>query len=929
MISPHANDRAGGAVAVAVHDRNGAGFECGRAPLPPKPLLVAAAAAAVAAAVIVGSVAGTTAMRVTGRSPRTLARHGLLTLPAGAQGPVSAALGRDNPVFRIVADSAHNPAQRLSARFRPAGVTVTAGGSHLRIALRAVGRGEALRPVGQAAPSHDAADNRIDYGLGSSVKEWWTNGPLGLEQGFDVARRPLGVGALTLSLAISGPVALEHGALSLAGGLRYTGLRAQDAGGRALPARFELRNGRVLIIVDDRGARYPVHVDPFVQSWTLTPDDYGTGGGSAFGYSVAISGTTIAVGAPDESDVYHYEGAVYAFVRTSAGAWESAAKMTATTSHREDDELGYSVAVSGRTIVAGAPNATAADGYGAVYLFNVPSSGWPATKSPSAELTASDQTPLAELGASVAIDGTTVVAGAPGHAIGSAAPGAVYVFDEPDAGWHGHLSQSSELTAGDGSGGDQLGTSVGISETTTNGRSGGLAVVAGAPGHTVGSNSDQGAVYVWGERLTYPFGWDGGSELTVSNGAAGDQLGSSVAISGNTVVAGAPNATALVSCGRFCARLENGIAFVFVKPTDGGWGSHETALLEMSDGHVNDAFGRSVAIEGDTIVVGAAQTNGAIGGRTYVFVEPAGGWSSADQTSELTSGGPGYSVAIDGDTIVGGAEDPDGFSSDGEGSAVLFSREDPTIAISSPGHATYGQNQAVPAAYTCTAPSGATITGCAGSVANGAPIDTSAPGPYQFTVTAVDSDGASASHTVSYTVLGPQVTSVDHLAGPSAGGNTITIEGTGFAAGDTVDVGSVPSPTVTYESIHELKAVVPAGEPGVVDVTVTSSDGTDTGPTTPADQYTFDPVPTLTGVDPATGPTAGGNTVTITGTGFVAGAIVDFGSIAATSVTVASSSELEATAPAEAAGRINIRVHTPGGASASSDADRYSFTDGT
>jgi hypothetical protein len=170
---------------------------------------------------------------------------------------------------------------------------------------------------------------------------------------------------------------------------------------------------------------------------------------------------------------------------------------------------------------------------------------------------------------------------------------------------------------------------------------------------------------------------------------------------------------------------------------------------------------------------------------------------------------------------------------------------------------------------------------------------------------------------------------VSPAAGPINGGNTVKITGSDFAQGATVDFGSAASPTVTYVSAKQLKAVVPAGSAGVVDVTVTSPDGSATSPISSADEYTYDPVPTVTGVSPDNGSTSGGNTVTVTGTGFVPGSIVLFGSVAASSVTYESSTELLVVAPSAAAGRVNVFVRTPGGKSAASSADRYTFVSGS
>ncbi|HEX3317646.1 MAG TPA: hypothetical protein VHR88_06490, partial [Solirubrobacteraceae bacterium] len=195
------------------------------------------------------------------------AARGTATLPAAARGPVSAAVGRQAPAYRVNGLHARNPAQRLRATFSPAGATIAAGHAGERVRLSGFGRATALQDVAPVTPRVTA--NRVDYAH-AGVREWWTNGPLGLEQGFDVRSRPgNGRGPLTLSLGLAGDLrARQAGAgVALEGkgqALRYGGLSATDARGRALRARLAVDAGRVQIEVDDRDAAYPIRVDPFV-----------------------------------------------------------------------------------------------------------------------------------------------------------------------------------------------------------------------------------------------------------------------------------------------------------------------------------------------------------------------------------------------------------------------------------------------------------------------------------------------------------------------------------------------------------------------------------------------------------------------------------------------------------------------------------------
>ncbi len=137
----------------------------------------------------------------------------------------------------------------------------------------------------------------------------------------------------------------------------YDDLAASDARGRALPAWFSVRAGRAWVEVDDRGATYPVRVDPAVQQASVLISSNGTFGGG-FGYSVGVSGNTVVVGADNQTvGANTDQGAVYVFVQPAAG-W---AQLTAQNAELTASDgkfgaaLGWSVAISGGTVVAGAP----------------------------------------------------------------------------------------------------------------------------------------------------------------------------------------------------------------------------------------------------------------------------------------------------------------------------------------------------------------------------------------------------------------------------------------------------------------------------------------------------------------------------------------------------------------------------------------------
>ena len=614
-----------------------------------------------------GSLHGTASTAKPAPTLEGLASHAaagasLAALPEGAGAPVSSALGREDSSYRITSSrgrfTADNAANALRARFDRLGVHVTTRKQSLTLALTGLGYGSHLGPVGSAAP--EATSNRVAYRL-PDLSEWFVNGPLGLEQGFSLRHRPVGAGTgpLTFALSVTGSLArqarlVNSGTGVQFGALVYRDLVVTDAAGKRLSARFDRSEGRLLIHVADKSARYPLRVDPTVQAAKLTASIGAAG--DWLGYSVAVSGDTIAVGAPSAESG---DGAVYVFTKTGAG-WTDAnetAELTATDGNTGDG-LGSSVAIDGTTIVAGAPYA-GDEVSGAVYVFDEPG-GW-ASGPETAELTASDDGD--GLGTSVGIDGGTIVAGAPEANNGV---GAVYLYAEPGGGWTDAM-ETAQLTADDGTAGDALGSSVAISGGT---------VAAGAP-FAGESSSSVGAVYVF----TQPAGdWTTATqdvELTASGGAGnGDGIGWSVAVDGDTVAAGAPYADVN-------GNAVQGAAYVFEKP-GGGWAdaNNETVELSAADGASSDALGWSVSVSGSSVAAGApyATVDGNTEqGTVYLFTESGGDWTAAAQSGEWnasdgTAGDTfGSSVALGGGTVVAGAPTATVDGTPGQGAAYVAS----------------------------------------------------------------------------------------------------------------------------------------------------------------------------------------------------------------------------------------------------------------
>ncbi len=268
-------------------------------------------------------------------------------------------------------------------------------------------------------------------------------------------------------------------------------------------------------------------------------------------------------------------------------------------------------------------------------------------------------------------------------------------------------------------------------------------------------------------------------------------------------------------------------------------------------------------------------------------------------------------------------------------SGVAVFAPPPTFtADTPPGYAPQGQ----PYTYTYTAqtPAGqpaATFAVASGSLPPGLTLDPTtgvlsgtptAGGAWTFQVQTENAANATASPPTTIVTALPTVTGVSPAAGPTSAGTPVTITGTNFAIGFTmVDFGSNAATSVQVQSPTTLTALAPAGDPGSVDVTVTTAGGTSLESS--ADQYTYVAAPTVSQVSPNFGPIAGQNTVTITGANFVSGATVNFGSNAATSVNVQSSTTLTAVAPVGSYGTVDVTVTTPGGTSATSTADQYRY----
>jgi uncharacterized repeat protein (TIGR01451 family) len=302
--------------------------------------------------------------------------------------------------------------------------------------------------------------------------------------------------------------------------------------------------------------------------------------GAQFGFTVAISGDTLAVGAPfDDTDRARGSGAVYVF-RFAGGSWSQEAKL-APAKVSTGDGFGLNLSASGDVLVVGAPFTSQSGSLaGAVYVYQRTSGGW----SEEPALSAGDPAPFTEFGYSVAVDGGTLIAGAPFARGPGAGPGAgaAYVFARSRGGW----VQQARLTAQGAADGAEVGAAVAVA--------GGIAVV-GARRDGTGGQAGAGAAY--------SFSFDGSSgswrqtaRLVAPDASGGALFGVSLALSGTDHLLVGARGDSQVASGA-------GAAYVFSRdPGTGRWLPGPKQIpATATPGAV---FGQSVSLSGNDVAIG-------------------------------------------------------------------------------------------------------------------------------------------------------------------------------------------------------------------------------------------------------------------------------------------------------------------------------------
>jgi hypothetical protein len=680
-------------------------------------------------AMLVGGVGGGSGAVPVARSPEAI------DVPLGLQAVAQRVLGGSEHEFWVGHRGGVLVAAGggISSVFGSSGVRMRAAGRSVDLRLIGVGRGGRLASMAGTLPVE--ARNVVRYRRGGLV-EWYRNGPLGLEQGFTVLQRLAARerGPLIVALQLGGTLKAR---LSRAGvafvsrngavRLRYGGLSATEATGRRLPASLELSRGRLLLRVWDRGARYPVRVDPFFQQGEPLSGSGERGPGS-FGSSVALSadGSTALIGGYSDGAS---AGAAWVFTRSGSTWKQQGEKLTGSGEVGESD-FGSSVALSsdGNTAIIGGPRDN--EGAGAAWVFTRSGSTW---TQQGEKLTGSGEVGKGDFGDCVALssDGSTALIGGLSDANDL---GAVWVFTHSGSMW---TQQDGKLTGSGEVGEGTFGSSVALSSD------GSTALVGG-----YSDNERAGAAWVFtrsGSAWTQQ-----GQKLTGRGEIGAGYFGISAALSsdGNTALIGGDSDNLVFTGGSGYA---TGAAWVFTR-SGSIWTQQGEKLT--GDGESGGAyFGSSVALsaDGTSALIGGEDDHNGIGS-AWVFTRAGTIW--AQQGNKLTASGENGPASFGGEValsanastaLIGGRYD-----NAGVGAAWVFAV--PTIPGAPPNvDATAGNGQAT-VSFTAAEANGSPITsytvtaspGGAQASGSGSPITVTGLTngvQYIFTVTATNGVG--------------------------------------------------------------------------------------------------------------------------------------------------------------------------------------------
>ena len=424
----------------------------------------------------------------------------------------------------------------------------------------------------------------------------------------------------------------------------YFGISVAIAGNTALIGAHRTNDP-----VADAGAAYIFERrgNTWIQTTVLTAPDANRF--ANFGFSVGTDGNTAIIGAIRDDEADEDAGAAYIFVRDPSG-WIFQKKLMGNNTEAKDN-FGYAVDVDGDFAIVTSPRNK---GTGAAYIYKREEGRFWLQKRNRTRIRMIPIDPdgATSFGVSVDISGETAVIGARGGIVGEDAVGAAYIFTENEPPF---WNQHTKLVASDRNEGDQFGFAVAIS---------GNEVITGAPRHSAGG-PNSGAAYIFEQKESGA--WVENIKLSDGETASEDQFGISVAIHGNLAISGAqqnddiaPNA---------------GAAYIFER-SNAIW--LERAKIIANDAKAGDLFGNTVAISGETAVIGAPGVDdaGPEAGAAYVFGRSGDNWI---QQAKLigndigTFDQFGAAIAIHENTVIVGAYGKDEGGVD-TGAAYVFGR---------------------------------------------------------------------------------------------------------------------------------------------------------------------------------------------------------------------------------------------------------------
>jgi hypothetical protein len=429
-----------------------------------------------------------------------------------------------------------------------------------------------------------------------------------------------------------------------------------------------------------------------------------------------------------------------------------------------------------------------------------------------------------------------------------------------------------------------------------------VTAISPASGTTLGGTS----VTITGTNLTgataVKFGASNATSFTVNSA-------SSITASTPAGSAGAVDITVTTPGGTSATGASDQFTYVTPAPT----------VTAISPASGTTLGGTSVTITGTNLNGATAVKFGASSAASF----------TVNSASSITAPSPAGSAGAVDITVT----TPGGTSATGASDQFTYVTPAPTVTAVSPASGTTLGGTSV--TITGTNLTGATAVKFGASnatsftVNSASSITASAPagsaGTVDITVTTPGGTSATgASDQFTYVTPAPTVTAVSPASGTTLGGTSVTITGTNLTGATAVKFGASNAASFTVNSASSITASSPAGSAGAVDITVTTPGGTSA--TGASDQFTYvTPAPTVTAISPASGTTLGGTSVTITGTNLNGATAVKFGASNAASFTVNSASSITASSPAGSAGAVDITVTTPGGTSATSASDQFTY----